>query len=137
MARSAAAAINNTPQYQEQFAVPTPIGLTIPIDPMLAAAGAYWSEQRELVVQRTRKPVGVPFMQNGRLVQKFVGVVERVAPPGMPIEQARESGLHFYSPQLGWIWWGIKRAAEYPENLGEQLHNVMVEEVGDPDADAE
>ncbi len=137
MPRTAAAATNNTPQYQEQFAAPTPSGQNIPLDPMLAAAGAFWSEQRELLVQRTRKPVGDPYMKNGKRVQKFAGVNERVAPPGMTIEQAREGGLHFYSPQLGWIWWGIKRAQEYPENMGTQYSSLEVEEIEVPDADAE
>lgn len=98
-------------------------GVELPLDPMLAYAGAFWNEQRELV-RNWRIHAGPPDeIRNAagvviRRVQKYWTRQRHVAPPGMSIEDARARGLDFYSPQAGWIRAGVKREKDSPENLG-------------------
>ena len=98
-------------------------GVELPLDPMLAAAGAYWNANRELV-RAWRIDAGP-----AELVHNAAGVVikriqkkwtreRHVAPPGMTLEDARTRGLDFYSPQRGWIRAGVKPETDLPENLG-------------------
>jgi hypothetical protein len=98
-------------------------GVELPLDPMLAAAGAYWNERRELVrkwrihngpPEEVRNAAGVVV----RRVQQYWTRERHVAPPGMSIEDARVRGLDFYSPAYGWIRGGIKRETDDPANLG-------------------
>jgi hypothetical protein len=98
-------------------------GVTLPIDPILEAAGAFWNDNRELV-RKWRIHAGAPDeIRNAagvvvRRIQRYWTRERHVAPPGMTLETAREMGLDFYSPQLGWIRSGIKRETDSIENLG-------------------
>jgi hypothetical protein len=98
-------------------------GVELPLDPILAAAGVFWNEDRELV-RTWRIHDGPPesvYNAAGvvvKKIQRYRTHQRLVAPPGMPLEQARAMGLDFYSPQLGWIRAGVKRETDSPENLG-------------------
>ena len=118
----------------EQYA-PDPMlqGVTLPIDPLLALAGAYWNDQRQLV-RKVVKHAGPPREINGRLRQPIVSSERYVAPPGMTIEDARLRGLDFFSPQFGWVRAGVKFERENPQNLGTGGNPDNVEYV---DAEAE
>lgn len=108
----------------------------LPIDPLLAAAGAYWNANRELV-RKWRIHAGPPDeVKNAagvviRIIQRYWTRERHVAPPGMVLEQAREMGLDFYSPSLGWIRSGVKRETDSPENLGtgHLVGEIDVEEI--------
>lgn len=127
------------PQVRDQ--IPQPMagisGSNLPLDPLLAMAGAYWNEQRYLV-RKDRRHNGPPRKRSdGSWVQPMVTRERHVAPPGMTLEDAREKGLDFFSPQLGWIRGGAKREAEYPENLGmvDADTSLELEEIAPPDSD--
>jgi hypothetical protein len=110
------------PPPSSQQAAPW-IGVELPIDPVLALAGAYWNDQRFLVRDVVVKPghVEVVTGEDGRRYRRTHAPETRqrhVAPPGMSIEDARERGLDFFIPSAGWIRGGVKREQEYPENLG-------------------
>ncbi len=92
-------------------------GIALPIDPLLALAGAYWNDQRQLVRKITIQ-VGEPVEIDGRKRQGVRTSERFVAPPGMTLDQARDLGLDFFSPQYGWIRGGVKREQEYVDNLG-------------------
>jgi hypothetical protein len=111
-------------------------GVGLPVDPLLAQAGAYWNAERQLV-RRAAVAVGEPVEIDGRKRQR-VQVSERfVAMPGASIDDARQRGLDFYSPAMGWIRAGVKREQEYAENLGTGGTPTDLEYVDVPDgADA-
>lgn len=92
-------------------------GIVLPIDPLLAMAGAYWNDQRQLV-RKIVQQVGDPIVVNGRRKQGVRTHERFVAPPGMTLDQSRDLGLDFFSPQYGWIRGGLKREQEYVDNLG-------------------
>lgn len=92
-------------------------GINLPVDPLLALAGAYWNGER-MLVRRVTVRVGEPRMVDGKFRQPVRSSERFVAPPGTTIEDARARGLDFFSPQYGWIRGGIKREQEYIDNLG-------------------
>ena len=111
-------------------------GVTLPLDPLLEAAGAYWNDDRELVRDwRIHDGPSEPVYNAAgvvvRRIQRYRTHQRHVAPPGMTIEQARVMGLDFYSPKLGWIRAGIKRETDAPENLGtgHLVGRIDVEEI--------
>lgn len=112
-------------------------GVALPLDPLLAAAGAFWNERRELV-RRWRIHNGPSKTVGGRTVQEFLVRERHVAPPGMTLEDARAKGLDFYSPQWGWIRAGLKREHEDPQNLGNgaAMGEIETEDVTAPDGGA-
>lgn len=109
------------PPVRSQQAAPW-IGVELPIDPVLALAGAYWNDERYLVRDVVVKPSVVEeITRDGKRYRRVHAPETRqrhVAPPGMSIEDARTHGLDFFSPSAGWIRGGVKREQEYPENLG-------------------
>ncbi len=110
---------------------PPSYGVTLPLDPMLEAAGAYWNDRRELV-RKVRRHAGdgqsYVFDSTGAVTGVRFRTRERhVAPPGMTLEQARDLGLDFYSPQLGWIRAGVKVEREHPDNMGAMSDDSSIE----------
>ena len=105
-------------------------GVVLPIDPVLQLAGAYWNDARQLV-RSVIVEVGATVEVDGRKRVPVKRKERLVAPPGMTLDQARDNGLDFFSPQYGWIRAGVKREQEYPENLGGVVMDVTYEEVPD------
>jgi hypothetical protein len=123
----------------EQYLPSSIQGLDIPIDPLLQWAGAYYRDSDRALVRKVVKHAGPPREVNGRVMQPISSSERLVAPPGMTLNQARDNGLDFFSPQFGWIRAGLKIEREHPDNLGTGGTPTDVEwvDVEAPDASGE
>lgn len=123
----------------EQYLPASLQGMNIPIDPVLAWAGAYYRDTDRALVRKVVKHAGPPREINGKLRQPISSSERLVAPPGMTLDQARQNGLDFFSPQYGWIRAGVKVEREHPDNLGTGGHPSDVEyvDIEAPDASEE
>jgi len=91
---------------------------TLPLDPgkLLESVGVVRNRRGDLV-HYVPKREGIK-IKNGKRYWEVVDHERPVAPPGMSLDEAREKNLDVYTPRLGWVWGGYKRASEHPDNLG-------------------
>lgn len=107
-------------------------GLPLSPDALLESVGVFRDETGEMVRE---VPVRIErFVEDGKEFIRQRIQRRRVAPPGMPIIEARRLNLDFYSPALGWIRGGMKREAEHLDNLGAVDPNIVYDVIpAEPD----